>query len=164
MTTTNTLSFVSADSRGVHVTAWKTDRRHPITGDIIPEDHTITWPVLRAAARQDDDSLRAVYAPIYDLARAACPGEDVTGWRLDFDGDFAMSLARFVADDVYTTREGAVRVAEEMRDRMRALPGVRGSWSVDVKPIRSGDAALDAGPSVNDRAMAAAQYEIYSKR
>ena len=162
--TTNTLTFVSANASGVRVTAWKTDRRHPITGDIIPEDHTITWPTLRAAARQDDASLRAVYAPIYEQARAACPTEDVTGWRVEFDGDIsgatAQSLARLDAHVVYTAREGAERVAEEMRGRLRQHAQTD-SWSVDVVPIRSGDALVTSGPSANDRAMGDAQRAIY---
>ena len=162
--TTNTLTFVSANASGVRVTAWKTDRRHPITGDIIPEDHTITWPTLRAAAGQDDGALRAVYAPIYEQARAACPTEDVTGWRVEFDGDIsgatAQSLARLDVRVEYTAREGAERVAEAMRGRLRQHAQTD-SWSVDVVPIRSDDAPVKTGPSANDRAMGDAQRAIY---
>ncbi len=136
-TTTHSLTFRFANSDRVGVSVWRADRRHPITGDIIPDDREITWPVLRAAARQDDESLRVPYALIYKAAREACPGEDVIAWRVEVDGDVRIAPESFPG---HGSKPAAEKRAEEIRDALAKSNRVRGSWSVTVEPVRSGDA------------------------
>lgn len=130
------LTFRFANPSTIGVTVWREERRHPIWGDMIPEDHEIAWPVLRDASKQDDESLRIPYARIYEAAREACPGEDVIAWRVEVDGDANVAPESFAG---HAAKGAAEKRAEEIRARLAKSDRVRGSWSVTVEPVRSGD-------------------------
>lgn len=58
---TTRLELLSVHEGGVHLRVWRDGRAEDAP-------HAVPWPLLKAAAHQDDDECRQHYAPIYDEA------------------------------------------------------------------------------------------------